>query len=642
VESFDQILLRNGSHDSLFGAQYSHSRGVYIRNRYFFDRQIEMGHLSMRGKFVHVYLNGTYYGHFHLMERPTADFMATYQGGEEEDYDIMKGRSGIFVAEGEATAWNHLVSNVNNYAIVQDYMDVDNYIDYMLLNFYGGNDHDWYPHHNWIAGRKREPGGKFQFFMWDNDFLIRHGGNSTTGSTTNTIDNGGPGNLLPSLLQHPEFKLRMADRAQKHFFNGGVLTTQRVQADITELAQRISRTIIPETARWGTTADVLYTPASFQTYVDWIVDVNAVSRTNVVINQMKAAGIFPNIDAPVFSQHGGETTSGYQLQITSGGVAIYYTTDGSDPRLPGGAISPAATLIVGNQPVTLTTTTTIRARCLNGNVWSALNEATFLIDPPASSENLVISEIHYHPSTTQGALAEYIELLNISNETISLAGVAFTQGIEFFFGDNDTLEPGQRAVLVADPAAFTAAYDSGIPIAGTYTGRLENSGERLTLSTAEGTVIRSLRYRDTHPWPVEADGGGYSMVLVSPKSGPDHELPENWRASVGFGGSPDGSDVIPFTGHAETDLLAYALGDPNAVSFQFVNGAPIFEFLRNLGCDDVTVKVELSSDLETWHAGQAILLNQFRQPGNRSLMRWAIPNDVGDHNFVRISVSMDD
>jgi hypothetical protein len=119
-------------------------------------------------------------------------------------------------------------------------------------------------------------------------------------------------------------------------------------------------------------------------------------------------------------------------------------------------------------------------------------------------------------------------------------------------------------------------------------------------------------------------------------------MPENWRASVGFGGSPGDSDTIPFTGNAATDLLSYALGDPNSVAFQIVNGVPIFEFLRTLGTDDVTVKVELSSDLETWHAGQAILQSQFRQPGNQSLMRWEIPTDEGDRIFVRISVAMDD
>jgi hypothetical protein len=108
-----------------------------------------------------------------------------------------------------------------------------------------------------------------------------------------------------------------------------------------------------------------------------------------------------------------------------------------------------------------------------------------------------------------------------------------------------------------------------------------------------------LRYRDTPPWPVEADGDGYSLVLVAPATAPDHELPENWRASVGFGGSPGASDTIPFTGNAATDLLTYALGDPGSVGFQFVTGVPVFEFLRTLGTDEATVKVELSSDLES-------------------------------------------
>jgi hypothetical protein len=510
----------------------------------------------------------------------------------------------------------------------------------MLLNFYGGNDHDWYPQHNWIAGRRRLAGSKFQFFMWDNDFLIREGGNSTTGSTTNAIDNGGPADLLPSLLQHQEFKMRIADRAQKHFFNGGALTTGRVQADVTELAQRISRTIIPETARWGAHAEGFYTPDSFQSYVNWMVNINAVSRTDVVISQMKAAGIFPNLGAPVFSQHGGATTYGYQLQLTGGTAAIYYTADGSDPRLPGGTINPSAILIMGSQPITLTTTTTIRARCRNGNVWSALDEATFLIDPPAIHENLVISEIHYQPSDAQGELAEYLELLNISDQTISLGGVAFTQGIGFSFGESDKLGAGQRAVLVADPAAFMAAFGSGIPIAGTFTGRLSNGGERLTLSSADGTIIQTLHYRDLPPWPVEANGAGYSLVLVSPATAPDHELPGNWRASVGFGGSPGGSDTIPFTGNAAADLLTYALGDPNSVSLQIVNGIPIFEHLRSLGADEVTVRVEHSSDLKSWHAGQATLLSQSRQPGNRSIMRWSLPTVANDRVFVRVSVSI--
>ncbi|RLC75363.1 MAG: hypothetical protein DRI61_15030, partial [Chloroflexi bacterium] len=400
TDSFNQIILRNGSHDSLFAGNYSHSRGVYTRGRYCYERQIEMGHLSLRGKFVHVYLNGVYWGHYHLMERPTADFMAQYLGGEEEDYDIMKGRSGIFCAEGNISAWNYLQANLNNWTIVQQVLDIDNYIDYMLLNFYGANDHDWYSHHNWIAGRKREPGGKWMFFMWDNDFLMRR-------LTANTIDNGGPGHMLKTLANHEEFRIRLADRAQKHFFNDGMLTPARVKADFEELTNRIERTIIPECARWRVegraAAGVYYTPDSLQTYVNWIITTWANSRTDTTIQQMRDAAnrpennidfpLFPSIDAPTFNQHGGPVCLPYNnLQITAPVGTIYYTLDGSDPRQVGGAV--AGTPYTGLIP--LTKSVVVKTRALSGGTWSALTEAVFTVGPVF--ENLRITELMYHPT----------------------------------------------------------------------------------------------------------------------------------------------------------------------------------------------------------------------------------------------------
>ena len=811
VESFDQILLRNGSHDSIFSHHYSHSRGNYLRSRYFFDRQLEQGHLSMRGRFVHVYLNGEYYGQFHLMERPNADFMATHLGGEEEDYDIMKGRSGIFVSQGERTAWDHMVTNRNNYSVVEDYMDIDSYIDYMLLNFYGGNDHDWYPQHNWVAGRKREPGGKFKFFMWDNDFLIRRGGNTTTGSTANTTDNGGPGNMISALIQHDEFKIRLADRAQKHFFNGGMLSPERIKSDFTKLGESISRTVIPETARWASVAQAyhaqngFYTPDTLQSSLDWIIDVNAESRSDVVIGQMQSAGMFPTVDAPTFNQHGGRVAPGFGLTFSNDTGEIYYTTDGSDPRLTGGGINPIAlpypgpdtnvtsieegsswkfydegdlgtawravdfddtewasgdaplgfgsitgttlgtwlnndrhltfycrktfevtdldsladpsfhihadggavvyingveairdnmpegaidfnigsindgvegvfdtyifdrSLLVegtnyiavevhnqrvqsgdmvfdlsltGTRPIPINTTMTFRTRSLDGATWSALNEATFLAGVPATSNNLVISKIHYHPSDPQGELSEYLELLNISDQDVDLAGLEFTQGIAFSFSDQTVLAAGQRAVLVADATAFTTAFGNSATILGTYTSRLANDGEQLTLRAADGSVLHSVTYNDRAPWPLAPDGFGYSLVLVSPNSAPDHALPQSWRTSVNPGGSPGATDSIPFTGNPDTDLFTYALGESYEITLQTVDGIPTLRFPRVLGADDVTVRVEVSNDLQTWQDGEATLLEQSGRVGNLVLTHWILSPELANQKYARVVVTL--
>ena len=808
VNSFNQIILRNGSHDALFHTGYPSPRdGAYVRNRYYFDRQLEMGHPSLRGKFVHVYLNGVYYGHYHLMERPTADHMATYEGGEEEDYDVMKGRSGISAVEGNRSAWDTLLNNDSNMESAEDYLDVDNYIDYMLLNFYGGNDHDWYPNHNWVAARKRETGGQYQFFMWDNDFLNRRL------PIVNATDNGGPNNIFRDLKTDPEFQMRMADRARKYFFNGGILTKERVEADFNELGERISRTIIPETARWGTIPSRTYTPATFNAAIDWLATGFAENRTETVIQQMRGAGVYPDTRAPFFSQHGGEVPTNYSLRISHEVGDLYYTLDGSDPRLSGGMINPAAVSVGGPftttiaipagsdwtfdnsgtdhgsawyasnfddsgwaagpaplgfgrindtiiatqvfaglprqvtfycrrsfeidnaatvaraslglhadggaivylngteilrdnmpegtiTPTTLATfdgnegvfdtfefdpgllldgtnlitvevhnisagssdmvfdlelkvdrvkpaavfsiaeTTEVRARVLDNGEWSALNEATFYTDQAATSENLVISEINYHPGDGQGGDAEFVELMNVSNGTINLAGVAFTEGISYQFGDFDSLAPGQRIVLVSDEAAFKAAYGNDLAIGGVYTSRLANDGERLTLGGPGGTIIQTLRYNDKEPWPTSPDGTGNSLVLVAPAAARDPDLPQNWRPSRMPGGTPGSSDSIPYTGNSDEEILTYATGGTTGGVVETTGGTSIFEHFRIDGADDAAITVQVSADMVTWTEEGVNFLNQSVPENGATRMRWNLPVEAEIPTFARIVVSI--
>ena len=68
--------------------------------------------------------------------------------------------------------WNRLKSAMqknlavtSNYAEVERLLDVDNFIDYIMLNVYS-NTGDW-PHNNWRAARERVPGGKWKFIPWD-------------------------------------------------------------------------------------------------------------------------------------------------------------------------------------------------------------------------------------------------------------------------------------------------------------------------------------------------------------------------------------------------------------------------------------------------------------------------------------------
>ena len=172
-----------------------------------------------------------------------------------------------------------------------------------------------------------------------------------------------------------------------------------------------------------------------------------------------------------------------------------------------------ATITTMPNPITIGGTTLVKVRALSGGVWSAIDEAQFVVDAPASIANLVISELHYNPpEPTAAELAlnplwtgsdfEFIELKNISNAQIDLTGVKFTVGVTFDFPSAAKIAPGDYALVVKNLAAFQARYGEGElgRIVGTYSGSLSNGGELVTLVDRLGVNIASFTYGDSGAW----------------------------------------------------------------------------------------------------------------------------------------------
>jgi hypothetical protein len=375
------------------------------------------------------------------------------------------------------------------------------------------------------------------------------------------------------LQANPEFRLRVADHVHLHFFNDGVLTPPRVLELFLRRIGQLDRAVVGESARWGDAKRA--TPFTRE---DWLNAVNQVrnnhlpQRSGVVLGQLRSAGLYPSLSAPVFNRHGGHVNVGFDLVMSAPTGTIYYTLDGSDPRLLGGAVSPRAQ--VYSSPIVLGESATVKARVLSGSTWSALNAADFTLIQTFTE--LFITEIMYNPLSTEswtGDQLEFIELKNVGSIPLDLSGVAFTAGIGHTFPIGTQLDPGAFVVLVSDPVAFAARYP-GVPVDGVYTGRLSNAGERLTLSHAVGTEIFTVRYSDSEPWPIAADGAGFSLVPVNPNLNADPDDPANWRASGFVGGSPGRDDpaanvpeilVNEVLTHTDLPLVdAIELYNPNA------------------------------------------------------------------------------
>jgi hypothetical protein len=545
TDEFDQFILRTGSHDTFFWTHPSGMRGTHVRGRWAFDRQLEMNQPAPRGRYVHVYVNGTYWGQHHLMERPNDEFMASYFGGDAEDYDAINAGQPI---DGDLGEWTSMLGSISDYEELQKHMDVENYADYMLLQFFAGNDWDWNHSQNWMASTEDDEGTDtgegFKFFAWDADVILRSGPNS------NVISRGGPGNIWNvsgGPRQHEEFRMMLADRAQKYFFNGGMFTDERFRSDFDALADQIRQSIIAETARWGAPSG--YTPDVWQNEIekvkDMIAPADGPSRADTVIQQMRVAGVFPQTDAPMFNQHGGGVTPLFELDITApeGTTThpIYYTLDGSDPMSPGA-------LVYDGTPFALDDNTQVKTRAKNGDEWSALNQANFAF----VKLTVRITEVNYNPfDPTASELAqqdplddpfddddfEFIEMYNTGDESVNLVNFTLAGDVSLTL-PNYVVEPDQYALLVRNEEAFLARYGNALQdvVVGEYSSKLSDGSGEIIVHDSIGTLIHEFTYDDSGDWPGRADGKGSTLEVLDTSG--DYNDSENWRSSGEFNGSP--------------------------------------------------------------------------------------------------------
>ncbi|XAM00938.1 lamin tail domain-containing protein [Phycisphaeraceae bacterium D3-23] len=618
-DAFDLRTAQNYAWSNQTGNNENHN--TFLRDILSRDIQGAMGHAHTRGDYYHLYLNGVYWGLYQTEERPEADYASSYYGGTDETWDAVKASGGnIEATDGDLSAWGTLssltnagfASNAAYFAIqglnadgsenpaLEQHLDIDNLIDFMIsVNFTANRDMPLNlgnsgPNNFW-AIRPQDGSHGWRWIAHDNehnlgagDHNINHNGTGdiSTGTSTSTLN---PRYIHQQLTENAEYRLRFADRVQALFYNDGPLTVENVHAMLDARAAQMDLAIIAESARWGDQHnDPPKTKATWLAEVDWLRNTFLAQRGPIVISQFQSQGWLPSASthvAPSFSQHGGALPTG-QLSILNAEPAgtIYYTLDGSDPRLIGGGVSASAIAYSGS--FALPDHATVTARLLRSGDWSAQIQADFVLaDALADSTNLRITEVHYNPQGpsaaeaaagfTNGDVFEFIELLNTSSETISLDGVTLVQavvdgkfeGVGYTFG-LAALDPGERVVVVDDLAAFTERYGTGINVAGVYSGRLSNDGEQLTLRSADGGTIQQFTYNDAAAWPQTPDGDGPSLVVIDPDG--DYNNPANWKASTTTHGTPGADEAVGlagditgdgFVGAADLDEILALWGD---------------------------------------------------------------------------------
>ncbi|HUR47525.1 MAG TPA: chitobiase/beta-hexosaminidase C-terminal domain-containing protein [Candidatus Saccharimonadales bacterium] len=370
-DKFDSLVLRADYNNSwVHWDARARPRAQRVRDAWFKDSQRAMGWPAGHTRFVHLFLNGLYWGIYDFTERPDANFASAYLGGKPEDYDVI---NEMQVKDGKMDGLNALYSVPNlsdqgQYEKLQSNLNLPEYIDYLLLHYYSGNQ-DIGENKNWYAIRRRSPPGPFQYLVWDGEQILQ---NLNDDTVTNPYET--PFRIAKELKGNPEFRLAFADRVQKHFFNSGALTPAATAERWMTRAKEVDEAMIAESARWGSNRrNVPYSrDREYAQEQQRLLKSYFPARTRIVLEQLRAAGFYPNVEAPTISQ-----SAENKVNLSAGADAkIYYTLDGKDPRMSKtGEPSPTVLLFTG--PLKMQARIDVKARAFKGGTWSALTEASF-------------------------------------------------------------------------------------------------------------------------------------------------------------------------------------------------------------------------------------------------------------------------
>ncbi|MBP5393962.1 MAG: CotH kinase family protein [Bacteroidaceae bacterium] len=432
---FDALVLR-----TFFGYSWQHwdnaqrNKAQYIRDLWTRETQAKMGDPASKGQYVHLFLNGLYWGMYNLCERVSDDFCAQHFESVEEEWDIVEvdGGAGQYHAAiptyGTIDAWNQMADLIYTLPNHSSYMhligcgsdgkpnakyppllDVDNFIHFMLINLYGGNT-DW-DHHNWYAYRNRFWAYEgFRFICWDSENVLV----SPTENLTSKNNRGCPTGFLNRLMKQGIFAHRFHEEAQRALTHGGPLTPESALATWDSLYNVIRLALWDESARWGdyrrdvhpySSKGSLYTPnGAYESERMRLLKQYFPVRTGNFIQQLRERGWFPKAEAPsVFLD---DIEIDYKVQplsmesrLTMEGTNIYYTLDGSAPvnwfNNDAGALSPTAKAYVEGENVlseleeeAIPDTLILRAISNVEGEWSPIVTIHFAVDTPDDLKEL--------------------------------------------------------------------------------------------------------------------------------------------------------------------------------------------------------------------------------------------------------------
>ncbi len=251
ITTMSNVILRAGGQDQKFA-----------RIRDSFAAQVMKGQTTlalMDWQPVVLYINGEYWGFYEMREKINESYLESHYGIDPDNVDIIKGNrnvlSGTYDNYGELMSYvkSHDLSKSEYYEVVENWVDIDNYIDYLIAEIYFCNGDTG----NVKFYRERKEGAKWQWVLFDMDMTLRS--DSVTGQTNsikNLFNPGGHGSgnafettLQCALLKNSEFKNKFIERYAYHLNN--TFMPERMNSILDSMVAQIDGEMDMHCQKWG-------------------------------------------------------------------------------------------------------------------------------------------------------------------------------------------------------------------------------------------------------------------------------------------------------------------------------------------------------------------------------------------------------